>query len=87
MSITSIIKTNLKHSSRYLKQNIKRHFICYKNMDSIRKEMDCPKESNDLSSSFCKVCGEKAKNFVVYGGVSCGCCRQFFRRTVVKMSR
>ena len=53
----------------------------------MRKEMDIPKESNDLSSSFCKVCGEKAKNFVVYGGVGCGCCRQFFRRTVVKMSR
>ena len=49
--------------------------------------MENSKECNDSGTSFCKVCGEKAKNFVVYGGISCGCCRQFFRRTVVKMSR
>ena len=53
----------------------------------MRKEMENPKKCNDLDSSCCKVCGEKANNFVAYGGKSCGCCRQFFRRTVVKMSR
>ena len=53
----------------------------------MKKEMENPKECNNLGSSCCKVCGEKANNFVAYGGISCGCCRQFFRRTVVKMSR
>ena len=58
-----------------------------KSLDNMRKEMENPKKCNDLDSSCCKVCGEKANNFVAYGGKSCGCCRQFFRRTVVKMSR
>ena len=53
----------------------------------MRKEMENLKECSNLDSICCKVCGEKANNFVAYGGKSCGCCRQFFRRTVVKMSR
>ena len=53
----------------------------------IGKSVESPKECDNLGSSCCKVCGEKAANFVAYGGISCRCCRQFFRRTVVKMSR
>ena len=51
------------------------------------KEMESPKECNNLGSSCCKAYGENATNFVAYGGISCGLCRKIFRRAVVKMSR
>ena len=51
------------------------------------KEMASRKECNNLFSSCCKIRGEKAINFVAYGGKGCEFCRQFFRRAVVKMNR
>ena len=35
----------------------------------------------------CKVCDEKATSHRNYGGVSCTSCREFFRRSTIKINR
>ena len=38
-------------------------------------------------SELCMVCSEETKPYDYYGGKCCTSCRQFFRRTIVEMSR
>ena len=44
-------------------------------------------EKHNEKIARCKVCGNKATKHVHYGGRSCGSCRAFFRRSVIKYYR
>ena len=46
-----------------------------------------PQEIPKKLAYVCQVCGDKASNYIHYGGRSCHSCRAFFRRSIEAASR
>ena len=64
------------------------HFYLFSHGDKLSNYiLDNMERRRSFEAKKCKVCDEKATSHLNYGGVSCSSCREFFRRSTIKLHR